>query len=46
LTHVIFELPVPPERAAHRVLEIVRSHDPPFVPSRSSRAPPALPVLI
>jgi hypothetical protein len=41
LTHVLFELPVPPERAAHRVVEIVRSHDPPFFRSLSSRAPPA-----
>jgi hypothetical protein len=46
LTHVLCELPVPPERAAHRVVEIVRSHDPPFFRSLSSRAPPTLPVLI
>ena len=37
-----FELPVPAERPAHRILEVVRSHDPPSLRSVSSRAPPAL----
>lgn len=37
-----FELPVPAERAAHRILDVVRSHDPPSLRSLSSRAPPAL----
>jgi hypothetical protein len=36
----IFELLVPPERAAHRGVDVVRSHDPPFARSLSSRAPP------
>ena len=35
-------LPVPAERAAHRGVEVVRSHDPPFFRSLSTRAPPAL----
>lgn len=35
-----FELVVPPERAAHRVIEVVRSHDPPDFRSRPARAPP------
>lgn len=37
----IVELPVPSERAAHRVVEILHSHDPPFFSSRSPRAPPS-----
>lgn len=36
-----FELLVPAERAAHRGVEVVRSHDPPFARSLSARAPPA-----
>jgi hypothetical protein len=35
-----FELFVPAERAAHRGVEVVHSHDPPFIRTRSSRAPP------
>ena len=41
LTHRSFELPVPEERAPHRTFDLVRSHDPPCIRSRSSRAPPA-----
>lgn len=41
VSHSVFVLPVPVERAAHRGLEVVRSHDPPYVGSLSSRAPPA-----
>jgi hypothetical protein len=41
LTHDSFELAVPPERAAHQVVETVRSHDPPSIASLSPRAPPA-----
>jgi hypothetical protein len=36
-----FALPVAAERAAHRRVEIVRSHDPPCIRSLCSRAPPA-----
>ena len=35
-----FVLPRPAERAAHRRVEVVRSHDPPGVGSLPSRAPP------
>jgi hypothetical protein len=35
------DLLVPAARAAHRGVEVVRSHDPPFARLRSSRAPPA-----
>jgi hypothetical protein len=35
------ELPPPVERPAHRSVDIVHGHDPPFVPSVPSRAPPA-----
>lgn len=42
VTHGVFALPVPAERAAHRGVEITHSHDPPFFRSLSSRAPPAL----
>jgi len=41
VTHLVFELPVPGERAAQRDLEMLHSHDPPFFRSVSSRAPPA-----
>lgn len=41
VTHLVFELPVPGERAAQRDLEMLHSHDPPFLTSLSSRAPPA-----
>jgi hypothetical protein len=40
------ELPVPTERAAHRPVDVVHSHDPPSVHSLTSRAPPLFPVLI
>jgi hypothetical protein len=36
-----FELPAPDELAAHRVVETVRSHDPPALPPPAARAPPA-----
>jgi len=42
VTHSVFVLPVPVERVAHRGIEVVRSHDPPYVRSLSARAPPAL----
>jgi hypothetical protein len=35
-----FQLAAPAERAAHRPLEIVHTHDPPALGSRPSRAPP------
>ena len=41
VTHAVFELPVPAERAAHQVIEVGRSHDPPSFRSLPSRAPPA-----
>jgi hypothetical protein len=41
LTDGVCELPVPGERPAQRPVEIIRSHDPPFCRSLSSRAPPA-----
>jgi hypothetical protein len=41
VTHAVFELPVPAERAAHRFIEIGRSHDPPSFRSLPARAPPA-----
>jgi hypothetical protein len=41
-----FELPVPDELAAHKVVDVVHSHDPPLPPSLAARAPPRLPVLI
>jgi hypothetical protein len=34
------ELAVPPERSAHRNVEVVHSHDPPVFNSLSPRAPP------
>ena len=37
---VAVELSVPPERAAHRVIEIEPGHDPPARRSLASRAPP------
>lgn len=46
VTRGVFNVPVPAERAPHRVIPIAHSHDPPFLPSLSSRPPPALPVLI
>ena len=46
LTPATFVVPVPAERAAHRGVEVVHSHDPPLVTSLSSRAPPSFPVLI
>jgi hypothetical protein len=46
VAQAVFELLVPAERAAHRGVEVVRSHDPPVARSRSPRAPPTLPVLI
>jgi hypothetical protein len=42
VAHGVFTLFVPVETAAHRGPDTVRSHDPPFVPSLASRAPPAL----
>lgn len=42
VSHAVFALPVPAERAAHPVIQIVRSHDPPSFRSLASRAPPAL----
>ena len=42
VTHSVFVLPVPGDRAAHRGIEVVRSHDPPDIRSLSDRAPPAL----
>jgi hypothetical protein len=39
--HLVFAVAVPRERAAHRVAEVVRSHDPPLATSLSPRAPPA-----
>jgi hypothetical protein len=36
-----FVLVVPVEQAAHRPVDVVRSHDPPYVGVLSSRAPPA-----
>jgi hypothetical protein len=41
LPQAIFALLVPMERAAHRGVEVVRSHDPPGVSSPPLRAPPA-----
>lgn len=40
VTHAVFELSVPAERAAHLVIEIGRSHDPPSFRLLPSRAPP------
>jgi hypothetical protein len=37
----VFELPAPPERGPHRVIEIANGHDPPCFRSLSSRAPPS-----
>ena len=41
MTRGVFEFPVPGEKAAHRGIEGAHSHDPPFLTSLSSRAPPA-----
>ena len=41
VTISVFELPVPRERAPHRVVEIAHGHDPPCLRSLSSRAPPS-----
>lgn len=38
----VFELAVPAERAAHRVIDIAPGHDPPHLASIPSRAPPSL----
>ncbi len=38
-----WHLRVPAEAAAHHPLRVVHSHDPPFIGSTGSRAPPALP---
>lgn len=37
---VVFELPVPAESAAHRAVDIAHGHDPPYLQSLPSRAPP------
>ena len=42
VVHAVFVLPIPVERAPHRGIEVVRSHDPPSIRSLPSRAPPAL----
>jgi hypothetical protein len=36
---------VPVEQPGYRAAEVTRSHDPPYIRTLSSRAPPALPVL-
>ena len=41
LVHGVFALPTPAEMAAHRGVEVVRSHDPPRLGNLPSRAPPA-----
>jgi hypothetical protein len=42
LAPAVFTVPVPVERASARRLDTVRSHDPPYARSLSSRAPPAV----
>jgi hypothetical protein len=42
----VWQLGAPAEAAAHDPLRIVHGHDPPFIGSLGSRAPPALSVLI
>ncbi len=41
ITHSAWELPVPAETGAHGSVQVVHSHDPPFLRLLSSRAPPA-----
>src|SRR5688500_10278969 len=40
-THSSSELRSPAETAAHRSVDVVHGHDPPFLQPRTSRAPPA-----
>lgn len=42
IIHDAFALPVPSEGVVHRNVGVLHSHDPPFLASLASRAPPAL----